>query len=77
MTRSEFQRALVDEFGDSQSRALLRDLVLDALGTTGNDALHRGVLPKTVWQALCQQMDVPVSRRHGVGLAAPPDQASL
>ena len=76
MTRSEFQRALVDEFGDAQSRALLRDLVIDSLGTTGHDALNRGVTPKTVWTALCEAMDVPVNRRHGVGLSAPPEQFS-
>ena len=76
MTRSEFQRALVDEFGDAQSRALLRDLVLDTLGSTGHEALSRGVTPKTVWTALCEAMDVPVNRRHGVGLAAPPEQSS-
>ena len=76
MTRSEFQRALVDEFGDYQSRALLRDLVIDSLGTTGDEALGRGVTPKTVWMALCEAMDVPASRRHGVGLATPPEQSS-
>ena len=75
MTRSEFQRALVDEFGDYQSRALLRDLVIDSLGGTGDEALGRGVTPKTVWTALCEAMDVPVHRRHGVGLAAPPEQS--
>ena len=76
MTRSEFTRALVDEFGDAQSRALMRDLVLDSLGTTGQEALNTGVTPKTVWMALCDAMDVPVGRRHGVGLAVPPTQSS-
>jgi len=50
--------------------------VIDSLGTTGDEALGRGVTPKTVWMALCEAMDVPVNRRHGVGLAAPPEQSS-
>ena len=62
-----------DEFGDVQGRALVRDLVLGSLdGLTAQDALDRGVAAKTVWAALCEAMDVPSSRRHGVGLAHPP-----
>ena len=73
MTRSEFLIAVRDEFGDVQGRALVRDLVLGSLdGLTAQDALDRGVAAKTVWAALCEAMDVPPSRRHGVGLAHPP-----
>ena len=61
------------EFGDIQGRALMRDLVLGSLdGLTAQDALDRGVPAKTVWTALCEAMDVPSARRHGVGLAHPP-----
>ena len=73
MTRSEFLIAVRDEFGDIQGRALMRDLVLGSLdGLTAQDALERGVPAKTVWTALCEAMDVPSARRHGVGLAHPP-----
>ena len=73
MTRSEFLIAVREEFGDVQGRALMRDLVLGGLdGSTALDALDRGVPAKTVWTALCEAMDVPTSRRHGVGLAHPP-----
>lgn len=51
----------------------MRDLVLGSLGgLTAQDALDRGLPAKTVWTALCEAMDVPTSRRHGVGLAHPP-----
>jgi hypothetical protein len=29
------------------------------------------VPPRDAWLALCEAMDVPVARRHGVGLADP------
>jgi hypothetical protein len=72
MRKSEFDRAIADEFGDVYGRALLRDLVLPALGNvTPEDALTRGDEPREVWLALCDAEDVPVSRRHGAGLPKP------
>jgi hypothetical protein len=51
----------------------MRDLVLGSLeGLTAQAALDQGIPAKTVWQALCEAMDVPVARQHGVGLAQPP-----
>lgn len=73
MTRSEFLLAVQDEFGDVQGRALMRDLVLGSLGgVTAEQALNDGVAAKSVWKALCEAMDVPTMRRHGVGLGVPP-----
>lgn len=73
MTRSEFLLAVQDEFGDVQGRALMRDLVLGSLGgVTAEQALADGVSAKAVWTALCEAMDVPAARRHGVGLGTPP-----
>jgi len=64
-----------DEFGEVQGRALMRDLVLGSLEVrSAQAALDQGVAAKTVWQALCEAMDVPASRQHGVGLAQPPKQ---
>ena len=73
MTLSEFQRAVADEFGDGQGRALLRDLVMRSLGDrTPQQALDSGQPPAAVWRALCEEMDVPQPRRYGVGIAEPP-----
>lgn len=53
---------------------LLRDYWLAALGATPDDALARGVEPRVVWAALCEEFDVPESRRHGRGLSDPQDR---
>jgi len=67
MRRSEFERAVADEFG-AQAASLLSDLVLsDAGGLTAVDALSAGVPPRQVWLALCAETDVPAERRYGVG----------
>jgi len=72
VTRSEFFRAVDDEFGPQQGRSLLRDLIIGELGNiSANDALAQGMAAKTVWFALCEAMAVPESRRHGAGLPAP------
>ncbi|MGN6126479.1 MAG: DUF3046 domain-containing protein [Humibacter sp.] len=72
MRTSEFRRAVAAEFGEQYGRALLRDLVLDRLGNrTGDQALADGVKERDVWWALCEAMDVPIARRHGVGLPDP------
>ncbi len=67
--QSEFQRAVADEFGEAFGSAVTRDLVLGELDDrTSEQAIEAGVPPRTVWMALCRECDVPVSRRHGVGL---------
>ncbi|GAB3386286.1 DUF3046 domain-containing protein [Humibacter soli] len=72
MRTSEFRQAVAAEFGEQYGRALLRDLVLDRLGNrTGDQALADGVKERDVWWALCEAMDVPIARRHGVGLPDP------
>ena len=72
MRRSEFDRAVEEEFGSAHGRVLLRDLVLDALGgRTPAEAMAEGARPGAVWAALCAAMDVPPERWHGRGLASP------
>lgn len=72
MTRSEFLRAIVDEFGDAYGRSLVRDVVLGSLGDrTADEALAQGVAPKDVWLALCAVMDVPRERWYGAGRPEP------
>ncbi|WP_194408897.1 DUF3046 domain-containing protein [Microbacterium cremeum] len=71
MRRSEFNRAVADEFGD-RSNAIVNDLVLSQVGDrTPADAIAAGVPPRDVWLALCAELDVPVARRHGVGRLEP------
>lgn len=72
MTRSEFSRAIADEFGEAYGRSLVRDLVLTPLGErTAEQALAAGVAPREIWFALCAAMDVPRERWHGAGRPQP------
>jgi hypothetical protein len=71
MRRSEFDRAVAEEFG-AQGGALTADLVLSALGErTAAQALDAGIPAREVWLALCAEMDVPPERRYGVGRLEP------
>ncbi|GAA1843243.1 DUF3046 domain-containing protein [Microbacterium koreense] len=71
MRRSEFLRAVSDEFG-VRGDALVVDLALSALGgRTADEAMTSGVAPKEVWLALCEETDVPRERRYGAGRLEP------
>jgi hypothetical protein len=71
MRRSEFDRAVEDEFG-AQASTLITDLALsDAGGRTAAEALRDGIPPREVWLALCAETDVPAERRYGVGRLEP------
>lgn len=71
MRRSEFERAVADEFG-ARAGSLLSDLILTgAGGRTARDALAAGVPPREIWEALCAATDVPPERRYGVGRLEP------
>jgi len=64
---SKFWELMNDEFGESYASSLARGHVLHALGdVTVLEALEAGESPRTVWWALCDDMDVPESRRLGV-----------
>ncbi|MFI8594063.1 DUF3046 domain-containing protein [Microbacterium sp. NPDC078428] len=72
MRRSEFGRAVDDEFGDAYGAVLRADLQLaDIGGRTADQALRDGVPPRDVWLALCSAADVPENRRYGVGRLEP------
>jgi hypothetical protein len=67
MRRSEFERAVESEFGRRAS-ALLVDLALPGLGDlTAAQALAAGIPPRQIWDALCEETDVPSHRRYGAG----------
>ncbi|CAH0184552.1 MULTISPECIES: DUF3046 domain-containing protein [unclassified Microbacterium] len=71
MRRSEFLRAVEDEFG-ARAVAIMNDLVLGAVGNrTAAEALDAGVPPRDIWLALCAETDVPAERRYGVGRLEP------
>ncbi|GAA2180821.1 hypothetical protein GCM10009847_20170 [Leucobacter tardus] len=71
MRLSEFQRAMSEEFGHAYSGVLIRDHWLAALGGTAADALDSGVPARAVWSAICEDLQVPLERRHGRGLREP------
>lgn len=73
MRLSEFQRACAEEFGEDYARVVIRDHWLTALGATAQTALDDGVSVREIWQALCDEFQVPLSRRHGRGLRDPRD----
>ncbi|RZI92711.1 MAG: DUF3046 domain-containing protein [Microbacterium sp.] len=71
MRLSEFSRAVATEFG-ARGDALVADLALTRLSyRTAAQALADGVDARQVWLALCDEMDVPLARRHGVGWLEP------
>ncbi|KQY97082.1 DUF3046 domain-containing protein [Microbacterium sp. MEC084] len=70
MRRSEFLRAVDEEFG-ARGASLLSDLVLPGIGRTADQALDDGVPPREIWLALCAETDVPASRRYGAGRLEP------
>lgn len=70
MRRSEFLRAVEDEF-QARAPSLVNDLVLSSLGRTAGEALADGTPPREIWFSLCDEMDVPDSRRHGAGRLEP------
>jgi hypothetical protein len=54
-----------EQFGELYAESLVRDHVFGALGgRTANEALEVGISPKQVWQAICEEFDVPVRSRH-------------
>ncbi|KQM24030.1 MULTISPECIES: DUF3046 domain-containing protein [unclassified Frigoribacterium] len=74
MRKSEFARAVEDEFGEAYGRVVTRDLVIQSLGDrTADQAIAQGESPRDVWLALCDAEGVPMGRRHGVGLPEPTD----
>lgn len=71
MRRSEFLRAVEDEF-PGRTSSVLNDLVLTPFaGRTAKEALAAGVPPREIWFALCDEMEVPENRRHGAGRLEP------
>jgi hypothetical protein len=63
---SHFWTLMEDEFGPTYAGALARDHVVGSLDNrTVVQALADGVPPREVWEALCDDMDVPPEHRLG------------
>jgi hypothetical protein len=63
---SEFWTLVDGEFGPARGRALVRDHVVGGLRhRTPQQALDDGEDPRTVWLALCVDLEVPPERRWG------------
>ncbi len=67
MRLSEFRLAAAEAFGDAYAPTLCKQLALNGLDSlTANEALEKGVAPRDVWHALCDQMDVTPAVRSGL-----------
>ena len=59
MRQSEFRQVMDAAFGPARARELAEELVLTALGgRTPSQALSAGVPVRTVWDAVCDAMDL-------------------
>ena len=66
MRHSAFWDLMDGEFGRAYARTLARDLVVGGLGDrTAAQALAAGEQPRTVWDAVCDAMEIPLERRWG------------
>lgn len=64
---SRFWELMAEEFGAAYAHTLAAGQSLTVFdGRTPAQALEDGVAPREVWEALCDQMDVPPARRLGV-----------
>lgn len=73
MREREFWQLLDEVFGRSYGRSLAHDQALTMLGGMSVvEALEAGEEPRLVWNVLCDQMDIPDSRRWGRDHNAPP-----
>ncbi|QQM68006.1 DUF3046 domain-containing protein [Actinomyces weissii] len=63
MRHSEFWTAVEQVYGAALGRSLACDLVLAGTGCTAQEALARGVAPRQVWEALCEETNATETQR--------------
>lgn len=66
MRISHFWQLMEDEFGATYAHVLAGQLVITKFQLTASEALTSGVGPRQVWEAVCDQQDVPEERRWGI-----------
>lgn len=73
MREREFWELLEEVFGRSYGRSLARDQRMPQLANmTVLEALDAGEEPRVIWNVLCDQMEIPDSKRWGRDHNAPP-----
>ncbi|GAB3188150.1 DUF3046 domain-containing protein [Nesterenkonia suensis] len=65
MQLSRFWFLMEGEFGTRYAHVLAGSLVLTGHQKTASEALASGVSPREVWEAICQQQEIPDDRRLG------------
>jgi hypothetical protein len=60
---TEFWERMEASFGGAYAHSVAADYRLPALRATVDDALERGVEAKLIWQAVCEEFDVPSELR--------------
>lgn len=66
MREREFWELLEEVFGRSYGRSLARDQRMPQLANmTVLEALDAGEEPRVIWNVLCDQMEIPDSKRWG------------
>jgi Protein of unknown function (DUF3046) len=62
---TEFWQRMDAQFGPTYSASVARDQVIGRLGDrTVDEALSAGEDPRTVWRAVCEHFELPLTRRH-------------
>lgn len=65
MRLSRFWFLMEEEFTPGYAHVLADSLVLSEYQKTVNQALDAGIGPREVWDAVCEQQEVPAERRLG------------
>lgn len=64
-----------DEFGARYATTVARSHSIGSLAMTAEDAIRAGIPFRAIWEGLCEDFDVPESRRFGKDLP-PPERRS-
>lgn len=56
---------MAEEFGPGYARTVELTHSIGSLGVTAEQAIASGVDLRTIWEALCDDFEVPVQRRFG------------
>ena len=66
MRYREFWQLVDEVLGSAHGRELTRSLVLGSLEhRTAVQALDEGIEPRSVWHALCDELQIPEAQRWG------------
>ena len=72
MRYREFWQLVDEVLGAAHGRELTRELVLGGLGQrTAMQALEDNEEPRTVWHALCDELEIPENARWGADARRP------